>query len=110
MNTPPAHIYLKPDAVPFTRHSPIPVPDHWKDTIKESLDRDVQQGIIKKVDIGTLVEWCSPMVNCDEEGWHSQENYRFAEIECTVHEGNSPLSFAISIGLASPKKYIQDRN
>ena len=62
MNTPPAHIYLKPDAVPVARHSPIPVPYHWKDTIKEGLDRDVERGIIKKVDIGTPVEWCSPMV------------------------------------------------
>ena len=35
--------------------TPIPI-------IKESLDHDVQWGIITPVQIGTPVEWCSPMV------------------------------------------------
>ena len=30
--------------------------------MKESLDRDVERGIIAPVLIGTPVEWCSPMV------------------------------------------------
>ena len=30
--------------------------------MKESLDRDVERGIIAPVPIGTPVEWCSPMV------------------------------------------------
>ena len=34
MSTTPAHIHLKPDATPYARNSPIPVPHHWKDTIK----------------------------------------------------------------------------
>ena len=62
MNTPPAHIHLKPDAVPHTRHSPIPIPHHWKVIIKASLDRDVEREIIKPVPVSTPVTWCSPMV------------------------------------------------
>ena len=56
MKTPPACIHLKPDAIPYARHTPIPIPHHWKAAIKKSLDDDVRKGIIKPV------EWCSPMV------------------------------------------------
>ena len=62
MNAKPAHIHLKPDAIPHAVHSPIPVPEHWKSETKAQLDRDVDRGIIKKVPIGTPVEWCAPMV------------------------------------------------
>ena len=62
MKTTPAHIHLKPDAVPYARHSPIPIPRHWKASVKKSLDEDVKRGVIKPVEVNTPVEWCSPMV------------------------------------------------
>ena len=62
MSTKPAHIHLKANAVPYARHSPIPVAHHWKAEIKAGLDRDVENGIITPVPIGMPVEWCSPMV------------------------------------------------
>ena len=34
MSGPPAHIHLKPDAQPYARHSPIPIPLNWKGIIK----------------------------------------------------------------------------
>lgn len=37
MTGPPAHIYLKPDPQPYARHTPIPIPLNWKDTVKEYL-------------------------------------------------------------------------
>ena len=62
ISSPPAHIHLKPNAIPYARHTPIPVPFHWKSEVKASLDKDVEMGIIKPVPIGTPVEWCSSMV------------------------------------------------
>ena len=62
MSTKPAHIHLKANAVPYARHSPIPVAHHWKAEIKAGLYRDVENGIITPVPIGMPVEWCSPMV------------------------------------------------
>ena len=41
MTTPPAHVHLQPQAVPYARHLPTPVPHYWKSTIKESLDCDM---------------------------------------------------------------------
>ena len=62
MSMPPAHIHLNENAKPYTRRTPIPISFHWKKEVKESLDRDVERGIIAPVPIGTPVEWCSPMV------------------------------------------------
>ena len=56
------HIHLNENAKLYACHTPIPIPFHWKEKVKESLDRDVERGIIAKVPIGTPVEWCSPVV------------------------------------------------
>ena len=61
-NVPPAHIHIKDDATPYARHVPIPIPIHWRDSVKSSLDDDVQHGIIEPVPIGEAIEWCSQMV------------------------------------------------
>ena len=66
METVPAHIHLKDNPVPFAQHVPIPVPYHYKQQVKASLDRDVARGIIKPVPIGTPVEWCAPMVTVEK--------------------------------------------
>jgi hypothetical protein len=57
-----AKIHLKEGAQPYTRHTPIPIPFHWKKEVKADLNRDVERGIIAPVKIGTPVTWCSPMV------------------------------------------------
>ena len=62
MPMPPAHIHLNENAKSYAHHTPIPIPFHWKKEVKESLDRNVERGIIAPVPIGTPVEWCSPMV------------------------------------------------
>ena len=62
MTSPLTHIHLKPDAIPYAQHTPIPVPYNWKDQIKASLDQDIARGIIAPVPMGTPVTWCSPMV------------------------------------------------
>ena len=62
MDTQPAHIHLKPDATPHATHVPIPIPHHWKNEIKESIEADVKKGIIEPVPIGEPVAWCAQMV------------------------------------------------
>ena len=38
----PVHIHLKEKATPTAVHVPIPIPIHWKETVKASLDKDVE--------------------------------------------------------------------
>ena len=62
LSTPPAHIHLRPNAVPFACHTPALVAAHWEDSVKASLDRDVLAGVLIEVPIGEPSEWCSRMV------------------------------------------------
>ena len=56
MKCKPAKIHLKEGAKPTAVHTPIPVPIHWRDEIKQSLDEDVRNGIIEPVPVGET-EW-----------------------------------------------------
>ena len=89
MNSPPADIHIKPNAKPIAWHTPIPIPIHWKKIIKESLDHDVQLGIINPVPTGTPVEWCSPMVvtsKKDETPWKTVNlQHLNAQSLCEAH-------------------------
>ena len=58
----PVKLHFKEHAEPHAVHTPIPVPHHWKQQIKDDLDRDVRLGIIEPVPQGTTVEWCARMV------------------------------------------------
>ena len=58
----PVKLHLKEDAIPHAAHTPIPIPHHWKQKVKEDLDRDVRLGIIEKVPQGTTSPWCARMV------------------------------------------------
>ena len=62
MRTRKAHIHLYPNAIPYAVHSPIPVPQHEKSTVKAILDLYVQRGILIPVPLGTPVVWCALMV------------------------------------------------
>ena len=41
MSTPPAHIYLEENSQRYARHTPIPIPFHWKEKVKRDLDTDI---------------------------------------------------------------------
>ena len=43
-------------------HMPVLVPIHWKEQVKEQLDKDVAQCILEQVEPGTLTTWCHRMV------------------------------------------------
>ena len=73
MAGPPAHIHLKDNCVPKARHNPIPIPLHFKEKVKTSLDRDVEKGIISPVPIGTPTDWCSTMVITAKQKAHHAE-------------------------------------
>ena len=56
----PHHIHLKKDAVPYACHTPADVARHWESEVKQKMDKDVAQHIIKKVPPGEptgVQEW-----------------------------------------------------
>ena len=54
-------IYFKEGGKPYAIQTPIPIPVHWKEKIKEGIDQDVKLGIIEEVPQGTPTTWCATM-------------------------------------------------
>ena len=98
MNSLPAH---KPNAKPVAQHTLIPIAIHWKKIIKESLDYNVQQGIITPVPIGTSVEWYNPMIVTSKKDGAPRKTVDLqhlnAQCLCKTHHTQSPFQAASSI-------------
>ena len=58
----PLRIYVDPNAKPVAVHNPASIPIHWRNQVKEDLDRDVRIGVLEKVPVNTPSVWCSRMV------------------------------------------------
>ena len=50
--------YVDPDAPPIAVHTPATSPIHWREEIKEDLERNVRLGVIEKVPPNTHETWC----------------------------------------------------
>ena len=110
LSGPPAKIHLKPDAVPHARHAPIPIPHHWKTKVKESLDRDVERGIIAPVPIGSPVTWCSPMVVVSKEDGSPRRTIDFQRLnaQCLreTHHTSTPFQLASQVPPSTKKSVV----
>ena len=110
LSGPPAKIHLKPGAVPHARHTPIPIPHHWKVKVKESLDRDVERGIIAPVPIGTPVTWCSPMVVVSKADGTPRRTIDFQKLnsQCQreTHHTSTPFQLASQVPPCTKKSVI----
>ena len=62
MEGPPLELHVDPEAKPIAVHKPIPVPLHWQQEVKESIDRDVKRGVLEAAPVGEPVTWCHRMV------------------------------------------------
>ena len=64
MEGPPMKLMIDDEAKPVAYHTPLPVPLHWQEDVKRSLDRDVALGVLEPVPVGNPVTWCHRMVIC----------------------------------------------
>ena len=111
ISLPPAHIHLNENAKPYARHTPIPIPFHWKKEVKESLDRNVKRGIRAPVPIRTPAEWCSPMVVTVKKNGKPRRTIDFQHLnsQCSreAHHCQSPFLAACQVP-PDTKKTILD--
>ena len=59
---PPLKIFIKKGATPQAVHKAIPVPIHWREEVRQELERDCALGILERVEVNTPAEWCCRMV------------------------------------------------
>ena len=111
MNTPPAHIHLKPEAIPVAHHVPIPIPIHWKEQVRSSLQKDVENGIIEPVPIGEPVTWSSRMVIIQKKDGRPRRTVDLqklnAQCDRETHHCQCPFQLACQVP-PNTKKTILD--
>ena len=97
-NTLPAKIHLKPDATPYAKHVPIPIPMHWRDVIKRQLDEDVTKGVIEPVPVGEPIQWCSQMVIVQKKDGRPRRTVDFQKLndQCNRETHHCPAPFLLA--------------
>lgn len=110
-NITPAKIHLKHGAVPHVKHTPIPIPLHWRETIKQQLDDDVLKGVIEPVPVGEAITWCSQMVIVQKKDGSPRRtvDYQKLNSQCNreTHHCQPPFRLATQIP-PNTKKTIFD--
>lgn len=101
MEGPPMNLKIDPEAKPFAHHTPIPVPLHWQDGVKNGLDEDVRLGVIEPVPIGEPVTWCHRMVICAKKNGTPRRTVDFQTLNAhatrETHHTQSPFHQARSV-------------
>ena len=97
----PFKLYLKSDAVPYAQHTPIPVPHHLKQRVKEQLDQDVERGILMRAPLNMPVEWCAPMIVVLKPDGSTRRTIDYQQLnkQCLrqTHYTHSPFNLASQI-------------
>ena len=101
MSGPPMKLMVDPNAIPVAHHKAIPVPIHFKDKVKEDLDRDVRLDVIEPVPTGTPTTWCHKMVVCAKQNGDPRRTIDFQALNkhaCReTHHTSSPFHLARSV-------------
>ena len=64
MHGPPLEFHVDSTVKPFAVHTPASVPIHWAEKVRSDLERDVELGVLERVDENIPVTWCHRMVVC----------------------------------------------
>ena len=98
---PPLRIYTDENARPKAIHTPSIVPLHWKNAVKEGLDRDERLGVIERVPVNSPVGWCSRMVVTSKADGSPRRVVDFTELNKhtprQTHHTASPWTIVSSI-------------
>ena len=101
MSGPPMQLMVDPNAMPVAHHKAIPVPLHFRDKVKEDLDRDVRLGVLELVPTGTPTTWCHKMVVCAKKDGEPRRTIDFQALNkhaCReTHHTSSPFHLARSV-------------
>ena len=101
MSGPPLRLMIDHSKPPTAHHTPIPVPVHWQNEVKASLDRDTDLGVIEPVPIGTPVTYCHRMVICAKKNGKPRRTVDMQSLNANAkretHHTPSPFHLARSV-------------
>ena len=106
MSGKPQSFHITENAIPYSANSPIPIPHHWKEKVKQQLDKDVELGILHKAPLGEPTEWCMKMVTVPKKDGSPRRTIDFQPINkfCKREVHHTPCPFDIVSNLP-PKCY-----
>ena len=111
MDGPPMELMIDREAKPVAYHTPLPIPIHWHEEVKKSIDRDVRLGVIEPVPVGEPVTWCHRMVVCAKKNGKPRRTVDLQGLNAyatrETHHTMSPFHQARSVP-AGTKKSIFD--
>ena len=114
MSGPKQRIHLKPNATPHACHTPIPIPHHWKQKVKEQLDQDEELGIIRKAPVGVATEWCMRMITVPKKDGSPRRTIDFQPInkhcQRETHHTPNPYDVVSNIPQKSYKTALDAYN
>ncbi|XP_057297400.1 uncharacterized protein LOC130627918 [Hydractinia symbiolongicarpus] len=102
----PLKIQFREDENPVSVHKPIPVPHHWKESVKDQLDQDVNLGIVEPVPTGTPTNWCSRMITVPKNDGTDLQKLN-ASTKRETHYSQSPFNI-VSVVPPQTKKTTLD--
>ena len=110
----PVNIKFKEDVMPYAVHAPIPIPHHWKQKVKEDIDRDVRLGILEPVPQGTHTVWCARMVVAPKKDGTPRRTVDLQELnKCTLRETHhtpSPFNLVSTVPVETVKTVLDAWN
>ena len=96
--SPPVQLHVDPKAKPVAVHTPIQIPLHWQEAVKDGLDRDVRLGVLEKVPLNTPTVWQSRMVCMPKHNGEPRRTIDFQKVNehCPrqTHHTRSPWLIA----------------
>ena len=111
MEGPPMSLMIDKDAKPTAYHTPLPIPMHWQEEVKRSIERDVNLGVIEPVPVGEPVTWCHRMVVCSKKNGKPRRTVDMQSLNAyatrETHHTQSPFHQARSVP-AGTKKTVFD--
>ena len=114
MDSPPMTLMIDPNAKPVAHHTPIPVPIHWRDSVKAGLDQDVRLGVIEPVPVGEPVTWCHQMVICPKKNGEPRRTVDLQPLNAhatrETHHTPSPFHQARSVPRGKKKTVLDAWN
>ena len=111
MEGPPLKLMINKSAKPVAYHTPLPIPLHWQEEVKQSIERDVNLGVIEPVPVGEPVTWCHRMVICAKKNGKPRRTVDLQALNAhairETHHTRSPFHQARSVP-AGTKKTVFD--
>ena len=93
----PVKLHFKEESKPHTTHTSIWVPHHWKQHIKDDLDKDACLCIIEKVPQWATSTWCAKMVVTLKNNGNPRDIFGLQQLKNATHYTLSPFDIVSTV-------------